>query len=175
MSTTVKRFEIEGPLLLEGTRHYDERGFFSETYQKENFDEIGLPEFVQDNLSVSKRGVFRGLHWQDDPFGQGKLVTCLAGSIIDFVVDVRRESPTFMEKLAVSLDSKELKSLWVPKGFAHGFLSMEDGTLITYKVSALWNKSSERSLSPRVLELENYVNPEILIISKKDAEAPLTI
>lgn len=175
MSITVTKFEIEGPLLLQGTRHHDERGFFSETYQKENFREIGLPEFVQDNLSVSKRGVFRGLHWQDDPFGQGKLVTCLAGSIIDFVVDVRRGSPTFMQKLEVSLDSSELKSLWVPKGFAHGFLSLEDGTLITYKVSELWNRGSERSLSPRVLELENYIDPELLIVSKKDAEAPLTI
>lgn len=171
MALETTSFDIEGPLLIHGVRHHDERGYFSETYQLEKFKELGLPNFVQDNLSSSARGVFRGLHWQAAPYGQGKLVTCVQGEIIDFVVDVRVESPTYMEQLSVSLGSKNLQSFWVPEGFAHGFLSLSEGALVQYKVTNFWNKESERSLSYKCLPLSDFIRSDELIISEKDLSA----
>lgn len=172
MALEVTKFDIEGPLLIHGVRHHDERGYFSETYQAEKFAELGLPTFVQDNLSKSSRGVFRGLHWQAAPHAQGKLVTCLAGSIVDFVVDVRESSTTFMNFLAVDLTAHELKSLWVPEGFAHGFLSTESETLVHYKVTSPWVKDSERSLNFSVLDKKYFEEFEKVVMSGKDQAAP---
>lgn len=167
--------EIEGPRVIKGIRHLDHRGYFSEMYETKRFIEAGLPSFVQDNLSKSKANVFRGLHWQAPPFEQGKLVTCLNGSIIDFIVDIRLGSPTFLRALAIPLDSTQLKSLWVPPGFAHGFLSLENDTLVHYKVTNTWDGPSERSLSPNVLSAITEVNLRNVEISKKDLEASTTL
>lgn len=172
MSFSVSKFDILGPLLIQGVRHTDERGYFSETYQSDKYKNLGLPEFVQDNLSLSKKGVFRGLHWQMPPFGQGKLVTCVNGSIIDYFVDIREESPTYLKYCAVALDSKELKSLWIPEGFAHGFLSLENDTLVSYKVTNFWNGKSERVLNPDFLSGdERFRSLKSKIISSKDSAA----
>lgn len=168
----VSKFDIEGPLLIEGVRHHDNRGFFSETYQKEKFLALDIPEFVQDNLSHSARGVFRGLHWQESPHGQGKLVTCLAGEIVDFVVDVRADSPTFLEQLAIPLSASKLVSVWVPEGFAHGFLSLQDDTVVQYKVTNYWHKDSERSLSYKLVTLPEFAGMDEILLSDKDAMAP---
>jgi dTDP-4-dehydrorhamnose 3,5-epimerase len=92
-------------------RFHDERGFFSETYKESEYLEIGIPKFVQDNMSESSKGVIRGLHWQESPHGQGKLVSCLSGSILDVAVDVRKESPTFGQHVSVELNSNEQISL----------------------------------------------------------------
>ena len=165
--------QIDGPKLILGVRHFDNRGFFSETYQLQRFTEHGLPVFVQDNLSSSSKGVFRGLHWQSAPFPQGKLVTCLAGEIIDFFVDIRPESPTFGQHGSVRLSSEALASLWIPNGFAHGFLSLANDTLVSYKVSGFWNPESERSLNPMYLAGDK--NFDLLtekIMSNKDLAAP---
>lgn len=173
MSLEVTKFDIDGPLLIHGIRHHDERGYFSETYQAEKYSALGLPVFVQDNLSLSSMGVFRGLHWQEAPHAQGKLVTCLRGSIVDFVVDVRPESDTFMRHLEVQLSSKELLSFWVPVGFAHGFLALEDDTLVSYKVSDYWNASAERSLNIGVIKNSAAIrNVSELTLSAKDQAAP---
>lgn len=172
MALEVTKFEIEGPLLIHGVRHHDERGYFSETYQAEKFAELGLPPFVQDNLSLSSKGVFRGLHWQAEPHGQGKLVTCLQGAIVDFIVDVRPNSDTFCKTLSLELSGENLSSFWVPEGFAHGFLSLTDNTLVNYKVTNFWNKESERSISYKVVPISQHCSLESLIISEKDLLAP---
>lgn len=167
----VHEFEIAGPKLIHGIRHQDTRGYFSETHNAQKFAEIGIPKFVQDNLSKSSKDVFRGLHWQLEPRAQGKLVTCLRGSIADYIVDIRLSSATFGQSLAVSLDDSDLASLWVPAGFAHGFHSLEDDTLVSYKVTDFWSPHHERSMriDPSLgikIEIKN------LALSEKDALAP---
>lgn len=168
----LSKFKIEGPLLFQRVHHEDDRGFFTELYQSDKYSTFAVPDFVQDNLSRSSKGVFRGLHWQIPPHGQGKLVTCLSGEIVDFIVDIRSGSQTFMEYLAIPLSGECAQSLWVPEGFAHGFLSLRDETLVHYKVTGLWNKSSERSLSPKILKLEDWLNGQEPTLSKKDLGAP---
>ena len=164
--------EIPDVKIIKGRRFPDERGFFSEQYKEKLFSEHGIPHFVQDNMSESRAGVVRGLHWQADPFGQGKLVTCLTGSIIDVAVDVRPNSPYYGKHVAVTLDSREAISLWVPVGFAHGFQSLEEGTRVFYKVTNYWNKESERALNPLDPALGISWSKKEFILSDKDAEAP---
>jgi len=146
MPIHVEETEIPDVKIIRGTRFYDERGFFTEAYKEIEYLEFGLPKFIQDNFSKSSKGVIRGLHWQASPFGQGKLVSCLAGSILDVAVDIRRESKTFGKHVAVELNAREQIALWVPEGFAHGFQALENETLVHYKVTNYWNKGSERSL-----------------------------
>jgi len=167
----VHDFEIVGPKLISGSRFSDERGYFSETFQEVRFKNLGLPPFVQDNLSLSGPEVFRGLHWQMEPHAQGKLVTCLRGAIIDLLVDIRKSSPTFGKHLSIPLDDQSLKSVWVPPGFAHGFLSLDAGTLVHYKVSALWSPEYEKSLNCRPFFGSEYSTVK-LVLSAKDLSAP---
>ncbi len=159
MPITVEETAIPDVKIIRATRFHDERGFFTETYKESEYLEIGLPRFVQDNLSESSKGVIRGLHWQESPHGQGKLVTCLSGSILDVAVDIRKESPTFGKHVAVELNSNEQIALWVPEGFAHGFQALEDRTHVYYKVTNYWNKEAERSL--------NYADPILNIVWKR--------
>lgn len=172
MPIQVEETAIPEVKIIRSTRFHDERGFFTETYKEAEYLEAGIPRFVQDNLSESSKGVVRGLHWQTSPWGQGKLVSCLSGSILDVAVDIRKESSTFGHHVSVELNSNEQISLWVPEGFAHGFQALEDGTQVSYKVTNYWNKDSERSL--------NYLDPEVgikwrghtPIVSAKDFDAP---
>lgn len=169
-------FEIEDTLIPEikiihGKRFADERGYFSETYKVNDFKMLGLPEFVQDNISKSSMGVIRGLHWQAEPYGQGKLVQCINGSILDVAVDIRKNSKNFGKYVAVNLDQHSLKFLWVPTGFAHGFQALQDDSVVSYKVTQYWHKNSEKSLL--------FNDPDIAIpwvdlnvkISEKDLQA----
>jgi len=146
MAIVVQETDIPEVKIIIGTRFHDERGFFTEMYKEGEYLSLGLPKFVQDNLSESSKGVIRGLHWQVAPYEQGKLVSCLAGSILDVAVDVRKESPTFGKHVAVILNSEESKSLWIPGGFAHGFQSLEDHTRVYYKVTNYWHRESERAV-----------------------------
>ncbi|MDO4690470.1 MAG: dTDP-4-dehydrorhamnose 3,5-epimerase [Fusobacterium sp.] len=124
---------IEGLFIIEPTVFGDERGFFIETYNKNDFAEIGInDEFVQDNHSKSKRGVLRGLHFQTK-FPQGKLVRVIKGSVYDVAVDLRKNSKTFGKWFGIELSSNNKKMFFIPKGFAHGFLTLEDGSEFTYK------------------------------------------
>lgn len=165
----IESFAIRGPLLIRGVRHHDSRGFFSEIYVSKTFEELGLPEFVQDNLSLSAKNVVRGLHWQESPHAQGKLVTCLSGSIIDFIVDIRPESPTYLSQLEIPLGGRSPASAWVPSGFAHGFVSLEENTLVTYKVTNFWNKESERGINPFQMKYFENLNTSEFVISEKDS------
>ena len=164
--------EIGDVVVVRSKRFPDDRGFFSEMYKEKLFLENGIPQFVQDNMSESRAGVIRGLHWQAEPFGQGKLVTCITGSIIDVAVDVRPSSSTYGRHVAVKLSASEPISLWVPMGFAHGFQSLEDGTRVFYKVTNYWNKESERALNPLDPDLGIKWDVANYILSEKDAEAP---
>lgn len=124
---------IDGLVILEPNVFGDDRGFFMESYSKKDFEEVGLGmEFVQDNHSKSKKGVLRGLHFQTK-HTQGKLVRVIAGSVLDIAVDLRRESSTFGEWRTVLLTEQNKKLLYVPKGFAHGFITLEDDTEFQYK------------------------------------------
>jgi len=172
MPIQVEETAIPDVKIIRATRFHDERGFFTETYKESEYLEAGIPKFVQDNLSESSKGVIRGLHWQTSPFGQGKLVSCLSGSILDVAVDIRKGSQTFGKHVAVELNAKEQIALWVPEGFAHGFQALEDGTRVHYKVTNYWNKDSERSLNPLdgTVAISWPINTYIL--SSKDKDAP---
>lgn len=133
-------------LVVEPQVFGDARGFFMETYHAEKFASLGLPtRWVQDNHSRSARGILRGLHYQLQQT-QGKLVRCVAGAIFDVAVDLRRSSPTFGQWAGVTLSAENKAMLWVPEGFAHGFLSLEDGTEVTYKCTDLYLPAAERSV-----------------------------
>jgi dTDP-4-dehydrorhamnose 3,5-epimerase len=172
MSIQIEETAIPEVKIIRATRFRDDRGFFTETYKETEYLEVGIPKFVQDNLSESSKGVIRGLHWQESPFGQGKLVSCYSGAILDVAVDIRKESLTFGQHVSIELKSSEQISLWVPEGFAHGFQALEEGTRVHYKVTNFWNKESERALNPldKTLNIEWPIR--IITLSDKDREAP---
>ena len=126
----------------------DDRGFFYESWNQRKFNEIINKNiiFLQDNHSRSRFGVLRGLHYQLDPNPQGKLVRCSYGSIFDVAVDLRRNSPTYGKWGGLELNSFNKKQLWIPEGFAHGFLTLSENAEVQYKATGFWNKDSERSL-----------------------------
>lgn len=150
----------------------DERGYFFESYSKEAFAKIGVNyEFVQDNQSLSNKGVLRGLHFQNPPFAQGKLVRVIQGAVLDVVVDIRKGSPTYGKHHKVRLTGENKLMFWIPPGFAHGFLTLEDNTIFSYKCTQLYNKESEGSVlwnDPALGINWNVENPQL---SAKDIEA----
>ena len=128
--------EIPEVVLVKPKVFKDDRGFFMETYKKSEFERAGITtNFVQDNHSKSTKYVLRGLHFQKEPFGQGKLVRCIRGKIFDVAVDIRKESPTFKRWVGFELTEENKQMLWIPRGFAHGFLTLSDEAEIIYKVS----------------------------------------
>lgn len=138
---------IEGLLVIKPDVFADNRGYFFETYNEEKFRLLGLrTDFVQDNESCSSKGVVRGLHFQAPPFAQAKLIRVVRGSVLDFALDIRRGSPTYGRYFSVKLDDIEKNMFFIPEGFAHGFLTLEDNTVFSYKCTALYNKQSERGL-----------------------------
>lgn len=140
----VEKTYIEGLLILTPKIFTDDRGFFLETYNENNYKSLGITEdFVQDNMSCSKKGVIRGLHFQRDPHGQGKLVFVPKGRVLDITVDIRPSSPTFGKYFAIELSSENKKQLFVPTGFLHGFVALDDDTLFSYKCTNNYNKESE--------------------------------
>jgi dTDP-4-dehydrorhamnose 3,5-epimerase len=139
----VESTSIPGPLIIEPTVHGDERGFFMETYSRNRYAEAGLPgEFVQDNLSMSAKGILRGLHLQH-PDDQGKLCGVLDGEVFDVAVDVRVGSPTFGRWVGVTLSSKSMRQFYVPPGFAHGFCVLSERALFSYKCTDFYSAASE--------------------------------
>ncbi|MDQ5977009.1 MAG: dTDP-4-dehydrorhamnose 3,5-epimerase [Patescibacteria group bacterium] len=140
-----RTFDIAGLVLMTPEVFVDERGYFFECFQKERYRELGIPvdDFVQENISKSKKGVLRGMHFQRDPFAQGKLVQVLCGRVLDVAVDIRFGSPTYGRYVTVELSEENHQQFWVPAGFAHGFLALEDDTIFSYKVTALYSKVSE--------------------------------
>ena len=162
---------LDGPLLLEPTLHRDERGFFAETYRREELAALGVAdEFVQDNHSRSVRGIVRGIHYQP---GMAKLVRCSRGAILDVVVDLRRGSPTFGEWEAARLDDETLRELYCPDGFGHGFCVLSESADVLYRCTAYYDPQTEGGVA--------YDDPDIaidwpadleLIASERDRSAP---
>jgi dTDP-4-dehydrorhamnose 3,5-epimerase len=175
MSLEVKNTSIEGLLLIRPSTFEDARGCFSETYSDRDFAcAVGHEvTFVQDNESVSRAGVLRGLHFQTPPTAMGKLIRVTSGSILDVAVDLRKSSPTFGHHEAVKLDAQDGWQFWVPEGFAHGFLSLEDDTRVLYKCTQFYSPEHEGSLAPSDPELAIDWGVEKTIMSEKDAAAML--
>ena len=134
-------------LLIEPAIHADFRGYFKECYNQKDFDEF-LPDvrFVQDNESMSQKGVIRGLHFQDPPFAQAKLVRVVKGAVLDVAVDIRKNSPTCGKHYALELNETDKTMIFIPEGFAHGFLSLADNTILLYKCTQVYNKDSEKCI-----------------------------
>lgn len=138
---------IEGLLIIQPTVFEDSRGYFFESYNKKNFLQEGINvDFVQDNQSLSQKGVLRGLHFQAPPFAQGKLVRVITGSVLDVAVDIRKDSPTYGKHHAIELSESNKTMFYIPEGFAHGFLTLEDNTIFSYKCTNYYNKASEGTL-----------------------------
>ena len=158
---------LPGVLILEPRVFGDERGFFFESFNQKAFDEaVGARvEFVQDNHSRSARGVLRGLHYQLPPHAQGKLVRVVRGSAFDVAVDIRRGSPTFGRWVGVTLDARDHKQMWIPPGFAHGFLALEDDTHFLYKTTDFYARECERSIV--------WSDPAIGIVWPDASRAPM--
>ena len=148
--------DIEGVFIIEPRVFDDPRGYFFESYRKQEFDDnIGKTEFVQDNESKSSRGVLRGLHYQAGQWSQAKLVRVISGRVLDVAVDLRRSSPTFGRHVAVELSGDNKRQLFIPRGFAHGFLVLSDEAVFTYKVDNVYAPQSEASI--------RYDDPDIAI------------
>jgi dTDP-4-dehydrorhamnose 3,5-epimerase len=138
---------INGLLILQPKVFTDSRGYFFESFSSAVFEKSGIvADFVQDNQSLSQKGTVRGLHFQADPFAQGKLVRVVQGAVIDVAVDIRKGSPTYGQHVAIELNGSNNTMFWVPPGFAHGFSVLEDNTIFLYKCTNLYNKQSEGGL-----------------------------
>jgi len=145
--TTAAGVPVDGPLLLTPRVFGDERGFFFESWNQQAFNAAaGDTAFLQDNHSRSSRGVLRGLHYQLPPHPQGKLVRCVLGEIFDVAVDIRRSAPTFGQWVGAVLSADNKQQLWVPAGFAHGFLTLSEQAEVLYKTTDFWNPGCERAI-----------------------------
>ncbi|MFA6520725.1 MAG: dTDP-4-dehydrorhamnose 3,5-epimerase [Candidatus Paceibacterota bacterium] len=167
--------KIKDVLVIEPDIFEDSRGWFFESYNQKKLKEAGInADFIQDNHSFSKmKGTLRGLHFQNAPFSQAKLVSCTSGAVLDVAVDVRKNSPTYKVWYAVELTAENKKQLFIPRGFAHGFLTLADNTEFIYKVDNLYDKQSERSIRFDDPEIGiNWGNVTPLLIDR-DKNAPL--
>ena len=153
----------------------DSRGYFFESF-RENFFKQNLPNinFCQENESKSKFGVLRGLHYQLAPFSQSKLVRVISGSVLDVVVDMRKELSTFGKYFSIILISKNKKQLFIPKGFAHGFLVLSDQAIFSYKVDNYYNEDMERGIAydDKILNIDWQLKKELIKLSEKDSNLP---
>nr|WP_297474155.1 dTDP-4-dehydrorhamnose 3,5-epimerase [Persephonella sp.] len=169
--------DIPDVVLIEPKVFGDDRGFFMEFYKKSDFEKAGIDtDFVQDNHSRSIKGVLRGLHYQKEPFSQGKLVRCIKGSIFDVAVDIRKGSPTFGRWVGFELSEENKYMLWIPKGFAHGFLTLSDEAEVIYKVSgAEYSPQHEAGIIWNDKDLNiNWPLDQIedVLLSEKDKKLP---
>lgn len=167
--------EIQGVKIIEPDVFGDNRGWFVEQYNADRYKAAGITaDFVQDNESFSSRGVIRGLHWQAAPYTQAKLVRVIHGSALDVVVDIRKDSPTYGNHVSVLLSGINKRQLFIPRGFAHGFIVLEDNTLFSYKCDNLYHPEADRGLlfSDPELNIE-WPNIGVAIkLSDKDKKHP---
>jgi dTDP-4-dehydrorhamnose 3,5-epimerase len=168
--------KIEDLIILEPTVFEDERGYFLESYNQKKFEQIaGKVSFVQDNESKSVRGVLRGLHFQKPPFDQAKLVRCIKGKVLDVAVDIRNGSKTYGQYVAVELSDENKKQLFVPRGFAHGFLVLSDSAIFSYKVDNIYAPNFDSGIfwnDPK-LNISWDVNESEILVSEKDSKLSL--
>ncbi len=170
----IKSTPIEGLLIIEPQVFTDPRGYFYESYNKEKFVAAGINiEFVQDNQSLSQKGIVRGLHFQAPPFDQGKLVRVIQGAVLDVAVDIRKNSPTYGQNFSIELSSQNRTMFYIPPGFAHGFETLEDNTIFLYKCTDVYNKQSEGGLLWNDSELGIKWQSSDPLISEKDKILPL--
>ena len=167
--------KLEGVYIIEPQVFGDQRGYFMETWSTRNFEEMGLQyDFVQDNQSFSaQKGILRGIHFQNAPAAQAKLVRVTRGAVLDVAVDLRKGSPTYKQWEAVELSAENKQMLYIPKGFLHGFVTRTDNVEVLYKVDAYYNAGSDRSIrfdDPAIGVRWDVAHP---ILSKKDQNAPL--
>ncbi|MGX9504227.1 dTDP-4-dehydrorhamnose 3,5-epimerase, partial [Escherichia coli] len=171
----VIKTEIPDVLIFEPKVFGDERGFFMESFNQKVFEEaVGRKvEFVQDNHSKSSKGVLRGLHYQLEPYAQGKLVRCVVGEVFDVAVDIRKSSPTFGKWVGVNLSAENKRQLWIPEGFAHGFLVLSETAEFLYKTTNYYHPEAEGSLLWNDDDINiNWPSSFDIILSKKDENAP---
>ena len=172
-----RTFDLEGLLELVPRKIVDERGYFSEIFRLATFTElVGPVEFVQDNQSLSvRRGTIRGIHFQTHPAAQGKLVRCLAGSLLDFAVDLRHDSPTYGKWISVPLTAEQNNQLWMPAGFGHAFCTLEADSMIAYRVTDYYSPANDSGVAwddPVIaLAWPDCADPTTL--SPKDREQPV--
>ena len=166
-------------LIFEPRIFADERGWFMESFNQNVFEQalkergFDVPTFVQDNHSMSSKGVLRGLHYQIAPYAQGKLVRVVQGRAFDVAVDIRKNSPTFGQWVGVKLNTETHRQFWIPAGFAHGFVALEDNTQFLYKTTNFYHKDSERSIvwNDETIGIDWQLNGLAPIISEKDLQA----
>ncbi len=166
--------KIPDLLIVKPAVFEDKRGYFFESYNKEKFLGQGVDQnFVQDNESKSMKGVLRGLHFQAPPFAQGKLVRVMKGAVLDVAVDIRKNSPTYGQWASIELTESNKMMYWVPPGFAHGFVTLEDNTVFFYKCTNMYNKASEGSIRWNDPDLNIDWGVADPILSEKDQVSPL--
>ncbi len=166
------RTKIEDVVIIEPTVHGDERGYFLETFRQDKLEDfLGFKfNFCQDNESKSSKGVLRGLHYQIAPFAQTKLVRVIKGKVLDVAVDIRKNSPTFGQYVSVELSADNKKQLFIPRGFAHGFVVLEDDTIFAYKVDNYYSPECDRGIAfdDKDLNIDWIIKKEELKLSSKD-------
>jgi dTDP-4-dehydrorhamnose 3,5-epimerase len=168
------RVDIDGLVVIEPTVFEDDRGYFFESYNKDTFQKNGVADtFVQDNQSKSQKDVLRGLHFQKPPYAQAKLVRVVQGSVLDVAVDLRKDSLTYGQYYSVVLSAENKKMFFLPEGFAHGFLTLEDDTIFSYKCSNVYHSESEDAVLWNDEQLNVDWGIETPILSGKDIAAKL--
>ncbi|MFM6975681.1 MAG: dTDP-4-dehydrorhamnose 3,5-epimerase [Sphingobacteriaceae bacterium] len=167
---------LAGLWLVEPQIWKDDRGYFYESFNQKAFRDAGIEaNFVQDNQSLSQKGTLRGLHAQAPPFAQGKLVRVIQGSVLDVAVDIRKNSPTYGQSFSIELSGDNFKMLWIPPGFLHGFATLTDHTIFSYKVSGgLYDKASEIGViwNDPTLNINWQLSPSEILLSAKDQALP---
>ena len=171
-----QKTDIEGVYLLKPKVFGDARGYFVETWKQADFDEhVGKVTFIQDNESKSSRGVLRGLHYQKGEWSQAKLVRVIKGRVLDVAVDIRKSSPTFGKHVMAELSDENKHQLFIPRGFAHGFLVLSDEAIFTYKVDNVYAPQAEAGIrwNDPALGIEWPIDPSEVLTSEKDLKQPL--
>jgi dTDP-4-dehydrorhamnose 3,5-epimerase len=176
MPFSVEKTPIDGLIIIDPKKFCDARGFFQETYKYSDFAALGISEkFVQDNHSGSKKGVVRGIHFQREPFAQGKLVRVLRGKIWDVAVDLRKNSPSFAKWFGVELSEENAKMFYIPAGFGHGFVALEDDTHLFYKCTTEYDAASDGGIKwdDPDIAIDWRLGDIVPIVSEKDEKLPL--
>ncbi|MFD0990546.1 dTDP-4-dehydrorhamnose 3,5-epimerase [Mariniflexile jejuense] len=171
-----KETKLKGCFILQPKIFNDSRGYFFESFNQEIFNKLinKKTDFIQDNESFSSKGVLRGLHFQTGDYAQAKLVRVIKGKILDVAVDIRKHSPTFGEHISIELSEENKTQLFIPRGFAHGFVVLEDNTIFSYKCDNFYNKASESGIiyNDKTLKIDWNFSEDKLIISEKDKLLP---
>ena len=167
--------KISDLIIIEPTVYEDTRGYFFESYNQKKFEEVvGKISFVQDNESKSSKGVLRGLHFQKPPFDQAKLVRCIKGKVLDVAVDLRKGSKTYGQHISLELSCKNKKQLFIPRGFAHGFLVLSESAIFAYKVDNIYAPDYDEGIcwNDSILNISWGIDESKILVSEKDSKLP---